>query len=62
MVDLAEVEANGYDLNVGRYIKTETEAELNVEAALTAYREAREQFTVLDAVLEKKLKAAGFDA
>jgi type I restriction enzyme M protein len=62
MVDLAEVEANGYDLNVGRYIKTETEAELNIEAALTAYRQAREQFTVLDAVLEKKLKAAGFDA
>ncbi|GAA3342558.1 class I SAM-dependent DNA methyltransferase [Amorphoplanes nipponensis] len=62
LVDVTEVQANGYDLSVGRYIKTESGAEANVEAAIAAYREARHQLTAMDMTLETKLKAAGFDA
>jgi Type I restriction-modification system methyltransferase subunit len=60
LVEMAEIEGNGYDLNIGRYIKTETDAEANVEGTLNAYRQAREQFLAADAVLESRLKAAGF--
>jgi type I restriction enzyme M protein len=62
LVDMGEVEANGYDLNIGRYIKTGNDAEANVEGALAAYREVRDRLKTLDATMESKLKAAGFDA
>lgn len=62
VVGLAEIEENGFDLNIGRYVKTEASVEANVEAALAAYRAARERLSVAEAVLEVKLKAAGFDA
>ncbi|PVZ61240.1 type I restriction-modification system subunit M [Arthrobacter sp. H-02-3] len=60
LVDLDEIEANGFDLKIGRYLKAESIAEVNVEEALIAYQEAREKFSVAEAVLADKLKAAGF--
>lgn len=57
-----EIADNGYDLNIGRYIQTETAAEVDVEAALIAYREARASLRAAEDVLDAKLKAAGFDA
>jgi type I restriction enzyme M protein len=60
LVDLHEIEENSFDLNIGRYIKTETIAEINVEEALIAYQESREQLAAAEAVLADKLKAAGF--
>ena len=60
LVNLDEIEANGFDLKIGRYLKTESTAEVNVQEALIAYQEAREQLSVADAVLADKLKAAGF--
>ncbi|MET4703347.1 class I SAM-dependent DNA methyltransferase [Frigoribacterium sp. UYMn621] len=60
LVDLAEIEANGFDLNIGRYIKGETAAEANVEEALVLLREARERLEKAQAVLDEKLIAAGF--
>lgn len=62
LVGVEELEANGFDLNIGRYIKGETAAEANVEEALIAYREARERLRAAEAVLDEKLKTAGFDA
>jgi type I restriction enzyme M protein len=62
LVGLEEIEENGFDLNIGRYIKTESMAEVNVEEALIAYQEAREQLTAIEAVLADRLKAAGFHA
>ncbi|MFI2664182.1 type I restriction-modification system subunit M [Micromonospora carbonacea] len=62
MVDIEEVAVNGFDLNIGRYIASEHTSEVNVEVALAAYREARTRLAELDAILESKLKAAGFDA
>lgn len=59
LVDLDEIEQNGYDLNIGRYIKTESIAEVNVEEALIAYQESRERLAVAEANLDEKLKGAG---
>jgi type I restriction enzyme M protein len=61
LVDLEEVAENGFDLNIGRYLKTESIAEVNVEEALIAYQESREELSVAEAELADKLKAAGFD-
>ena len=62
LVDLGEIESNGYDLNIGRYIQTAHTAEVDVEAALAAYRDAREALRAAERILDAKLKAAGFDA
>ncbi|MGR6900392.1 class I SAM-dependent DNA methyltransferase [Glutamicibacter sp. V16R2B1] len=61
LVDLAEIEDNGFDLNIGRYLKNETVAEANVEEALIDYKESRERLAAAEAVLAERLKAAGYD-
>jgi type I restriction enzyme M protein len=62
LVDMAEIEANGFDLNVGRYIETEAAAEVDVEAALAAYHAARDDLRAAERVLDEKLKAADVSA
>lgn len=62
LVEIDEIEANGWDLNIGRYIKTEQAAEVDVAAALAAYRDAQAALRAAEVDLDKKLKAAGFDA
>ena len=52
----------GFDLNIGRYIQTEMTAEVDVEAALAAYWQARDELRAAERVLDEKLKAAGFGA
>lgn len=62
LVELAEIESNGYDLNLGRYITTAKDAEVDVEAALAAYRDAHAALRDAERILDTKLKAAGLDA
>jgi type I restriction enzyme M protein len=62
LVDMEEIDSNGFDLNVGRYIQTGDASEVNVAAALAAYRDAREALRLAERELDKKLTAAGFDA
>lgn len=62
LVGREEIAANGYDLNVGRYIQTEATSEIDVETALAAYHEAREVLRTAEAGLDDKLKVAGFSA
>lgn len=62
LVDMAEVASNNFDLNIGRYLQSAATAEVDVEAALAAYRDAREALRAAERVLDAKLKAAGFDA
>jgi type I restriction enzyme M protein len=62
LVDLAEIETNSFDLNIGRYLKGEAAAEANVDEALVLMREAQERLAVAQSVLDEKLKAAGFNA
>lgn len=62
LVDLAEIEENGYDLNIGRYVAgAETEA-VDVTEALAAWQEARAERVAAEETLVERLKAAGFDA
>lgn len=62
LVEVSEVEENGFDLNIGRYIQTEQTAEVDVEASLAAYYDARSALRAAEVELDRKLKAAGFDA
>jgi type I restriction enzyme M protein len=62
VVDLAEIADNRFDLNIGHYVKTAQAAEVDVAAALSAYRDARDELRSSERVLDKKLTAAGFDA
>ncbi|MFK4788700.1 N-6 DNA methylase [Microbacterium sp. ZW T5_56] len=61
-VERAEIGNNGWDLNIGRYIQTETKAEADVDAALASLREAQAAVDVARAALDERLKEAGFDA
>lgn len=61
LVDQDEIEANGWDLNIGRYLKSETAAEANVEEALISYKESRQRLALAEETLMEKLKAAGYD-
>lgn len=61
LVDIEEIAENGYDLNIGRYIKNETAVEANVEEAIIAYKESAERLAVAEENLALKLKAAGYD-
>lgn len=62
LADLAELEANGFDLNIGRYIRTDTRAEADVDAALATLREAQAATDAARAALDERLKDAGFNA
>lgn len=62
LVDLAEIETNSFDLNIGRYIKGETAVEANVDEAIVLMREAQERLAAAQASLDERLRAAGFDA
>ncbi|WEO76426.1 class I SAM-dependent DNA methyltransferase [Cryobacterium sp. SO2] len=62
LVEIDELERNHFDLNIGRYLKSETAVEANVEEAIVLMREAQERLMAAQAVLDEKLKAAGFDA
>lgn len=61
LVDLVEIEDNGFDLNIGRYLKNEAVVEANVEEALMAYHESRKRLTAVEKTLAFKLKVAGFE-
>ncbi|MHA7295222.1 type I restriction-modification system subunit M [Arthrobacter sp. HLT1-21] len=61
LVDQDEIEASGWDLNIGRYLKGETAAEANVEEAIISYKESRERLALAEETLAEKLKAAGYD-
>ena len=62
LVEMDEIGENRFDLNIARYIKTEAAVEVNVEAALADYLDARADLRAAERVLDEKLKAAGFDA
>ncbi|MEV7618920.1 class I SAM-dependent DNA methyltransferase [Microbacterium sp. NPDC089321] len=51
-----------YDLNIGRYIQTETRAEADVDAALAALRDAQAAMDAAREALDLRLREAGFDA
>ncbi|MFJ4044141.1 N-6 DNA methylase [Microbacterium sp. NPDC089987] len=62
LVHRERIREQGYDLNIGRYIQTETRAEADVDAALASLREAQERMDAARAALDLRLREAGFDA
>ena len=59
LVPVEEIAGNGFDLNIGRYIKTKSEEQVDLPTALAAYEEARAARIESEKALFERLKAAG---
>jgi type I restriction enzyme M protein len=59
LVPFAEIEGNGFDLNIGRYLKTTAEDTIDLPTALLAYEEARAARLTSERALFERLSAAG---
>lgn len=55
-----EIEANDWDLNIGRYIEQEPAEVIDVEAALADMRRAEAATATAQAAMHKRLAAAGY--
>jgi type I restriction enzyme M protein len=62
LVPIKEIAKNDFDLNIGRYIQREMEAEIEVATAIAEYQEARDAVREAETALDQRLKAAGFGA
>ena len=61
LVPHAEIKENGWDLNIGRYLKVADEAVQDVSSALAEYDEARSERLNAEEELGRRLKAAGYE-
>ena len=61
LVSFEEIEGNGFDLNIGRYIKVAAEETADLGTALVAYADARQQRMETEAIMFERLAAAGID-
>lgn len=59
LVPLSEIEANGWDLNIGRYLKATNDDALDLDVALRAYLEARANRIESETALFERLAVAG---
>lgn len=59
LVPFAEIEGNGFDLNIGRYLKTTAADTIDLPTALLAYEEARAARLISEKALFERLSAAG---
>jgi type I restriction enzyme M protein len=59
---IEEIAANGWDLNIGRYVRGETAEDIDVDEALATYLEARQAVQDAEAALDERLREAGFVA
>jgi len=59
LVPLDEIKANDYDLNIGRYVRTEAAERIDLAAALARYQEARAERIAAEDALFARLAAAG---
>lgn len=61
LVPFAEIAANDFDLNIGRYIKVAAEETADLGTALIAYADARQRRIDAEAAMFERLDAAGID-
>lgn len=61
LVPFNEIRDNGFDLNIGRYIKVAAEESADLGTALVAYADARQHRIGTEAVMFERLAAAGID-
>ena len=60
VVDVSEIEANGWDLNIGRYIEQDAAEIIDTAEALKALRQAEQNTAEAQAAMDQRLKAAGY--
>lgn len=60
LVPLEEIKENGWDLNIGRYLKGAAAETVDVETALLALDEARQELAKAEALMLEKLRGAGY--
>ncbi|MEV8378769.1 class I SAM-dependent DNA methyltransferase [Kribbella sp. NPDC056861] len=61
LVPFEEIEENGFDLNIGRYIKVAAEATADLGTAMVAYADARQHRIATEVAMFERLTAAGID-
>ena len=60
LVDHGEIKENRWDLNIGRYIRTELAEAFDVAAALARLAEAQQELREAETRLMERLKASGY--
>jgi type I restriction enzyme M protein len=60
LVSHDEIEENNWDLNIGRYLKADAPAVVDVQDALASFDQARTELAAAEKALLAKLKAAGY--
>ena len=60
LVAVEEVETNGWDLNIGRYLRTAAAVVVDVPTALASLAEAQASLRQAEEVLRERLGAAGY--
>jgi type I restriction enzyme M protein len=60
LVPLADIEANGWDLNIGRYVKGAAAEVVDVETALSELAEAQRALHEAEERLTERLAEAGY--
>jgi type I restriction enzyme M protein len=61
LVPFDEIKDNGFDLNIGRYLKVAAEEAADLGTALVAYADARQKRLESEAEMFKRLAVAGID-
>ncbi|MFI2228692.1 type I restriction-modification system subunit M [Nocardia testacea] len=61
LVTFEEIESNGFDLNIGRYIKVAAEEAADLGTALVAYADARQHRINTEAAMFERFALAGID-
>lgn len=61
LVPFDEIKNNGFNLNIGRYIKVAAEETADLGTALVAYADARQKRLEAEAAMFQRLAAAGID-
>ena len=60
LVSHKEIEENNWDLNIGRYLKTEAADAIDVASALEELNRALDELTTAQKAMFERLKAAGY--
>ena len=61
VVGQSEIEENGWNLNIGRYIKTASADTMTVEQAIKQMAEAQSGLRDAERRLSERLRAAGYE-
>ena len=60
LVSHKEIEENNWDLNIGRYLKTEVAEVIDVASAIRELNQARQTLATAEQAMLTRLKAAGY--